>query len=1540
MVISESATMTETKVNELLMDILKVDALQEALINLLVVPKSEKDSTRLNTVCEDLQHVFSEAIDAANTANAGQDSQQGAGQKGSETSKPTGNEVAVRLQEAGVGTIVSVLARQDNPYRAQFVASTLTHLTSSNTVSAKVVCISLLTNENLIPDHDIFWVTAFGIIKKIITGVDYKGVREIMKMCLDRARQLPTNLRRSQLHLVDALYDVMNLIFDRNASLLPGYFIVNELLKLFPDYKQWPHWKLASLLTDFVDKFRRAAQMLSIMARPKLRPIVEHTGHNSPSITSWKLDPVTLKFQLKGALPYNPELLEPQPGLLRYILRQPYSREMVCTVIDIQKKQKQRCIALEEQLVELMVTAMEDCSRVDSSGSGSSTNGSSGNGSSSASPDHNPCSCAHLSSLLIYFVLFQLISFPSLVLRLHEKLKAKSNHPGRDHLMWVLVQFLSGSIQKNQFSDFLPVLRLIEVLYPEKEPLPVPDYTDPRCALQMSAMCILVHILKKAQADNVKTPRSLPPVFKNHHEFLQSLAHNPQLPLITAGTPPDYRIALLVNAYSTNQEYFQRSILTLSDSIQGNQKSTVPMPGINCVALGSTSPLSITLLDALTVHVKMSLVHNITQHIQKQAQHKSGVALAPALIETYARLLVYTEIESIGIKHFINSLLTVVFKSHVWSILHALLEMFIHRIHHSPPQYRIQLLSTIHHMAALPLNTTTQMTQIHLCMESVALRLITGLGNSEVMPSLTRYAFCSDTKSNSISTDSEELNRVLVLTMARALHVTGCDGSSDSARWCVDFLKTVMTHTPHTWANHTLQCFPSVITEFYQQYAAPRENMHTLKKAVEEEYRKWKSMSNESDIIAHFSLQHNTSPLFLCLLFKMVLDTDRVPSIAYKVLERVGPRQLAAHVRTLCDFLVLEFSNSAGGQHVTKYVETMNAIIWVYNIVPIDRLMLCLALRTQEGSEAHVCFFIIQLLLLKPAELRNRVQEFVKENSPDHWRQNNWYEKHMAFHRKYPEKFSPESILAEQGTLTAQYQTLPIYFSNVCLRFLPVLDIIIHRFLELHQVHKNLETILERLGMLYKFHDRPITYLYNTFHYYENKLRERPNLKRRLVVAVIMSQQEIRPQGWALTEAYRQYLARPPDDIVWNPGLSYYTALVRRLVNTMQGKSVFPSTEWRFNEFANSGAHALHVSCVELMALPSNPTIVANKLMDVLLKGYCDIPAGEVEEWVNAIGLLLTWLPEPYWLVIHDHIIELLQKPNLSAPGPGYLDPFTMLNLEQLQSTMSDMTAALTVALAHSFWHHASFGQFGRIPQFMQERVRPILTTEEQLVVLCHLVGPFLQRFSSELARKVFDVTIELYEALAKVDRSVTDLKYMDPICDVLYHIKYMFTGDSIKTDVEGVIRGLRPALQRRLRFITHLNLDSIENAAGSNTNTSGTASNTAANTCSSTSSTTSTVNSSSSSSNTTTTNTTVNLTGSNVAQSGSGGGTTGSVLGSAGSSLGALNNLGSGVIHGSVNQEFGVSGVSTSSGMAVSSLAAASSLASLLRDTSPVSTS
>ena len=74
--------------------------------------------------------------------------------------------------------------------------------------------------------------------------------------------------------------------------------------------------------------------------------------------------------------------------------------------------------------------------------------------------------------------------------------------------------------------------------------------------------------------------------------------------------------------------------------------------------------------------------------------------------------------------------------------------------------------------------------------------------------------------------DSEELNRVLVLTMARAIRVTGYESSSsETGRWCVDFLKAIQAHTPHTFPSHTLQCLPHSIQEFYHQYQPPKESM-------------------------------------------------------------------------------------------------------------------------------------------------------------------------------------------------------------------------------------------------------------------------------------------------------------------------------------------------------------------------------------------------------------------------------------------------------------------------------------------------------------------------------------------------------------------------------------------------------------------------------------------------------------------------------------------------------------------------------------------
>uniref|UniRef100_A0A3Q3JPP4 Mediator of RNA polymerase II transcription subunit 23 n=1 Tax=Monopterus albus TaxID=43700 RepID=A0A3Q3JPP4_MONAL len=1208
-------------------------------------------------------------------------------------------------------------------------------------------------------------------LRVLLSGL---GVRDLLKTVLEKIETIPITVSSAIVPQLLAAREV--LVFCFTLMTFMSSFSVRTLTLIC--------LLLGSLISDFVDSFRPTARINSICGRCSLLPVVNNSG---AICNSWKLDPTTLRFPLRGLLPFDKDLFEPQTFLLRYVLEQPYSRDMVCNMLGLNKAFKQRCPVLEEQLVDLVVYAMERSETeeyFDADVGGTSQ-----------------LLWQHLSSQLIFFVLFQFASFPHMVLSLHQKLAGRGLIKGRDHLMWVLLQFISGSILKNALGDFLPVMKLFDLLYPEKECIPVPDISKPQSTHSFAMTCIWIHLNRKAQNDNSKLQIPIPHSLKLQHEFLQQSLRNKNLGM------NDYKIVLLCNAYSTNTEYFALPMGVLVEAIYGNGSMRIPLPGTNCVASGSVPPLPMNLLDSLTVHAKMSLIHSIATRVIKLAQAKSSVALAPALVETYSRLLVYMEIESLGIKGFISQLLPNVFKSHAWGILHTLLEMFSYRMHHIQPHYRIQLLSHLHSLAAVP---QTNQNQLHLCTESTALRLITALGSSEVQPQFTR--FLNDPKTV-LSAESEELNRALILTLARATHVTDFFTGSDSIQgtWCKDILQTIMTFTPHNWASHTLSCFPAPLQAFFKQNNVPQESRFNLKKNVEEEYRKWKSMANENDIITHFSMQ-GSPPLFLCLLWKMLLETDHINQIGFRVLERIGARALVAHVRTFADFLVYEFSTSAGGQQLNKCIEILNDMVWKFNIVTLDRLILCLAMRSHEGNEAQVCYFIIQLLLLKPNDFRNRVNDFVKENAPEHWLQSDWHNKHMSYHKKYPEKLYFEGLADQVNPpMQLQPQYLPIYFGNVCLRFLPIFDIVIHRFLELLPVSKSLETLLDHLGGLYKFHDRPVTYLYNTLHYYERHLRDRTSLKRKLVHAIISSLKDNRMPGWCLSETYLKFGMNAREDNAWIPDDTYYCKLIGRL-----SPGPFPNCDWRFNEFPNPAAHALHVTCVELMALAVPGKDVGNALLNVVLKSQPLVPRENITAWMNAIGLVITALPEPYWIVLHDRIVSVLGSLALTAETEWPGDPFALLDFTACHQSYSEMNCSYVLALAHTVWHHSSIGQLSLIPKFLSETLKPIVQTEFQLLYVYNLVGPFMQRFQMERTRCMLEIGVAFYEMLQAVDQHCQHLFYMDPICDFLYHIKYMYTGDSVKDQVEKIIMTLRPAMKLRLRFVTHSYMMETSSSAAS----------------------------------------------------------------------------------------------------------------------------
>lgn len=110
--------------------------------------------------------------------------------------------------------------------------NTLDLLVKNNVLVARVVCEQILTNEKLdFKKSSTFFIECFKLIKRLIGGVDYKGVREIMKGCREKANSFPNEMPTSILPQLTSVCDVLKYIFDRNACLLPAYFIITELQK-------------------------------------------------------------------------------------------------------------------------------------------------------------------------------------------------------------------------------------------------------------------------------------------------------------------------------------------------------------------------------------------------------------------------------------------------------------------------------------------------------------------------------------------------------------------------------------------------------------------------------------------------------------------------------------------------------------------------------------------------------------------------------------------------------------------------------------------------------------------------------------------------------------------------------------------------------------------------------------------------------------------------------------------------------------------------------------------------------------------------------------------------------------------------------------------------------------------------------------------------------------------------------------------------------------------------------------------------------------
>lgn len=138
--------------------------------------------------------------------------------------------------------------------------------------------------------------------------------------------------------------------------------------------------------------------------------------------------------------------------------------------------------------------------------------------------------------------------------------------------------------------------------------------------------------------------------------------------------------------------------------------------------------------------------------------------------------------------------------------------------------------------------------------------------------------------------------------------------------------------------------------------------------------------------------------------------------------------------------------------------------------------------------------------------------------------------------------------------------------------------------------------------------------------------------------------------------------------------------------------------DWRFNEFPNPSAHVLHATCVELMALPIEPSVVATGILEIMLCGRAEMDAKEAnmdaESWFNATGLILVTLPDTYWLVLHEKIVSTVEK--LSKWSHKY-SPLTLFNFKKVKNGFLYNEYANLLAITHAVWYHLGIGHMHHI---------------------------------------------------------------------------------------------------------------------------------------------------------------------------------------------------------------------------------------------------
>nr|VZH92089.1 unnamed protein product [Spirometra erinaceieuropaei] len=317
-----------------------------------------------------------------------------------------------------------------------------------------------LLSEKLRVDNPEYFRCAYKFIIKLAFYIDYKGNRQLFNKLIEKSGQFPPSICGSSVsRAIWPAIDFFQVLLCREINLLPAYLVMYELKTAFPrEGTSRPHPCIQNDVEKFMDSFAPATRLIYSYFKQSMVPIAGITLATSPGF-QLNIDNLTF-VSLKNAKLYPANMNTNQLPLLCSVLGQLRCRAVVMGILEnitaSTPQQRMNSRGLEVALPNLIVQLMEITEKQEKL-------------------DWVLSTFEHLADVVVQFVSDCNIHLSQVLIDLNSKLADRRWPKSRNYVMWFALNITSGFIEKNKLTDFVPCLRLFDILYPEAEDLQLVD---------------------------------------------------------------------------------------------------------------------------------------------------------------------------------------------------------------------------------------------------------------------------------------------------------------------------------------------------------------------------------------------------------------------------------------------------------------------------------------------------------------------------------------------------------------------------------------------------------------------------------------------------------------------------------------------------------------------------------------------------------------------------------------------------------------------------------------------------------------------------------------------------------------------------------------------------------------------------------------------------------------------------------------------------------------------------------------------------------